>query len=319
MADRVIELEVPKGVKVGRADKVFAAAFEDVSRVRLQRAFEAGAVTFNGQMIDKRYKVNQPGTLRAVLEEPKVSDAPKAVDLPLEIIYEDEFILVVNKASGMITHPGSGTGDDTLVHALLHYTQGNLSAVGAPDRPGIVHRLDKETSGLIVVAKNDLAHHKLASAFSERETYKRYTALVQAAPKLSHGSIKEPIGRHPVMRTRMAVVQSGKEAHTDWVVKQRFGQRAAMVSCVIHSGRTHQIRVHLSSIGLPLLGDPSYGFRASRMKAYDVPRVMLHSTELRIQHPERDELMYFEAPLPKDFSVLIDQLGASDLTDKGSW
>ncbi len=304
MADRIIEFNVPKGAK-GRADKIFAAEFEDVSRVRLQKAFDAQQVTFDGQVIDKRFKVNAPGLLRAVLEELVVGEGPKAVDLPLDVIYEDASIVVVNKAPGMITHPGSGTGDDTLVHALLHHTKGNLSSIGAPDRPGIVHRLDKETSGLIVVAKNDLAHHKLAAAFSERETYKRYTALVQGAPKLSRGAIKEPIGRHPVMRTKMAVVFSGKEAHTDWEVGQRFGDRAALVRCVIHTGRTHQIRVHLSSMKYPLLGDPTYGYKASRMKGFNVPRVMLHSTELHIQHPERDELMRFEAPLPKDFTDLM--------------
>ncbi len=305
MSDRIIEFNVPKGAKAGRADKIFAAAFEDVSRVRLQKAFDAQQVTFDGQVIDKRFKVNTPGLLRAVLEEAEVGEGPQAVDLPLDVIYEDESIIVVNKAPGMITHPGSGTGDDTLVHALLYHTKGGLSSVGAPDRPGIVHRLDKGTSGLIVVAKNDLAHHKLAAAFSERETYKRYTALVQGVPKLSRGSLKEPIGRHPVMRTRMAVVFSGKEAHTDWEVKKRFTTRAALVSCVIHTGRTHQIRVHLSSMKYPLLGDPTYGYRASRMKGFDVPRVMLHSTELHIQHPERDELMCFEAPLPKDFNDLM--------------
>lgn len=309
MSERIIEFNVPKGEKAGRADKIFAAQFDDVSRVRLQRAFEAGLVTFNGQVIDKRFKVNQAGLLRAVLEEPNLGEGPKAVEIPLSIVYEDESLIVVNKMPGMITHPGSGTGDDTLVHALLHHCKGNLSSVGAPDRPGIVHRLDKETSGLIVIAKNDLAHHKLAAAFSERETYKRYTALVQGAPKISRGTIKEPIGRHPVMRTKMAVVFSGKEAHTDWQVVQRFGDRAAMVSCVIHTGRTHQIRVHLSSIKFPLLGDPTYGFKASRLKAVDVPRVMLHSTELHIQHPERDELMQFVAPLPDDFSEMIEKLG----------
>lgn len=308
MADRIIEFEVPKGAKAGRADKIFAAAFEDVSRVRVQKAFDAGAVTFDGEVIDKRFKVNRPGKLRAVLEEPKAGEGPKAVDIPLEIIYEDESLVVVNKAPGMITHPGNGTGDDTLVHALLHHTNGGLSSVGAPDRPGIVHRLDKETSGLIVVAKNDLAHHKLATCFSERQTYKRYTALVQGAPKLSRGSIKEPIGRHPIMRTKMAVVFSGKEAHTDWSVIERIGQRAAKVSCVIHTGRTHQIRVHMSSIKFPLLGDPTYGFKASRLKDVTVPRVMLHSTELHIQHPERDELMCFEAPLPHDFEQMVEQL-----------
>ncbi|MDP4694150.1 MAG: RluA family pseudouridine synthase [Opitutales bacterium] len=308
MSERIIEFNVPKGAKAGRADKIFAAQFDDVSRVRLQRAFESGLVTFDGQVIDKRFKVNQPGLLRAVLEEPDLGEGPKAVAIPLDITYEDESLVVVNKMPGMITHPGSGTGDDTLVHALLHHCKGNLSSVGAPDRPGIVHRLDKETSGLIVVAKNDLAHHKLASAFSERETYKRYTALVQGVPKISRGSVKEPIGRHPVMRTKMAVVFSGKEAHTDWQVVQRFGSKAAMISCVIHTGRTHQIRVHLSSLKFPILGDPTYGYKASRLKELQVPRVMLHSTELHIQHPERDELMQFIAPLPDDFNEIIEKL-----------
>ncbi|HAV14424.1 MAG TPA: RluA family pseudouridine synthase [Opitutae bacterium] len=308
MAGRIIEFEVPRGAKAGRADKIFAAAFEDVSRVRLQKAFEAGAVTFDGQVIDKRFKVNRPGSLRAVLEEPKTEEGPKAVDIPLQIIYEDESLVVVNKMPGMITHPGNGTGDDTLVHALLHHTNGQLSSVGAPERPGIVHRLDKETSGLIVVAKSDLAHHKLATCFSERETYKRYTALVQGVPKLSRGSVKEPIGRHPVMRTKMAAVSNGKEAHTDWEVLERYGNQAAQVSCVIHTGRTHQIRVHMSSLKFPLLGDPTYGFKSSRLKGITVPRVMLHSTELHIQHPESDALMEFLAPLPQDFEAMVAHL-----------
>ncbi|MGC6423568.1 MAG: RluA family pseudouridine synthase [Lentimonas sp.] len=304
MASRIIEFQVPPGVKSSRADKLFAAEFEDVSRARLQRAFDAGTVTFDGQVIDKRFKLTDPGLLRAVLEEPNSAERPKAVDILLDVVYEDDSIIVVNKAPGMVTHPGSGTGDDTLVHALLHHTKGALSSVGAPDRPGIVHRLDKETSGLIVVAKTDKGHYKLATAFSERQTYKRYTALVQSVPKLRRGSIKDAIARHPVIRTKMAVVASGKEAHTDWEVLERYGDRAAMVSCVIHTGRTHQIRVHMSSRKHPLLGDPTYGFKASRLKGVEVPRVMLHSTELHIKHPEKDELMEFKAVLPNDFEQL---------------
>lgn len=308
MTERIIEYVVPAGTKTVRADKIFAAQFDDISRARLQRAFEAGQVSFDGMTIDKRFKVNQPGLLRAVLEEPSFDAAPTAVDLPLEVIYEDESIIVVNKAAGMITHPGNGTGDNTLVHALLYNCGENLSSVGAPDRPGIVHRLDKDTSGLIVVAKNDAAHHKLAEAFSERKTFKRYTALVFGIPKTSRGTIKEPIGRHPVMRTRMAVVHSGKPAHTDWHVEARYGQRATRMSCVIHSGRTHQIRVHMSELRFPLLGDTTYGFKPGRLKDIEIPRVMLHSTELRIQHPERDEWMTFEAPLPADFEAVMAQL-----------
>ncbi|PXA02941.1 RluA family pseudouridine synthase [Coraliomargarita sinensis] len=299
-----MEFVVPEGTKPQRADKLFAAEFDDVSRARLQRAFDAGQVTFDGEVIDKRFKISRPGLLQAVLEEPQFDAPPKPVDLPLDIIFEDASIIVVNKAPGMVTHPGNGTGDDTLVHALLHHCKGQLSSVGAPDRPGIVHRLDKETSGLIVAAKTDKAHHKLAAAFSERETYKRYTALVLGVPKRSSGTCFEPIGRHPVVRTRMSVQKNGREAHTDWRVEEAFAKQAALVSCVIHTGRTHQIRVHMSHLGHPLLGDSTYGFKANRLKGTTVPRVMLHSTELRIAHPESGNEARFEAPLPNDIKQL---------------
>ncbi|MEO0508938.1 MAG: RluA family pseudouridine synthase [Verrucomicrobiota bacterium] len=308
MSQRIIEFQVPEGVAAVRADKLFAAEFEDISRARLQRAFEAAQVTFDGEVIGKRFKINCPGLLRAVLDEPEFDAPPRPVDLPLDIVHEDESIVVVNKVSGMVTHPGSGTGDDTLVHALLHHCGENLSTVGAPDRPGIVHRLDKETSGLIIVAKNDKAHHKLAAAFSLRETYKRYTALVLGVPRRSSGSCREPIARHPVVRTRMAALPHGRDAHTDWKVEEAFGKKAALVSCVIHTGRTHQIRVHMSTSGFPLLGDTTYGFKPNRLKQVDVPRVMLHSTELRVAHPESGQMVAFAAHLPDDFELLIESL-----------
>jgi 23S rRNA pseudouridine1911/1915/1917 synthase len=308
MAERILEYAVPEDMEPGRADKIFAAQFEDVSRVRLQKAFEAGQVRFDGAVIDKRFKISRPGLLRAVLEVPEFDAPPKANDIPLDVVFEDESIIVINKAAGMVTHPGSGTGDDTLVHALLHHCSNKLSSVGAPDRPGIVHRLDKETSGLIIVAKSDAAHHKLASAFSGRQTYKRYTALVSGTPRQGKGTIREPIGRHPVVRTRMAVVVNGKPAHTDWEVFERYGDRASCISCRIHTGRTHQIRVHMSALRMPLLGDSTYGFKVSRFKGISIPRVMLHSTELRIQHPLSEELLSFEAPLPRDFRLVMDQL-----------
>ena len=310
MPERVIEFTVPDGVEVMRADKVLAAQFDDISRARLQRAFEAGQVSFNGETIDKRFKVKCAGNLRATLKETNFDSPPKAVDIPLDVIYEDASLLVINKESGMVTHPGSGTGEDTLVHALLHHCGKSLSTIGAPDRPGIVHRLDKETSGLIVVAKNDGAHHRLATAFSERKTYKRYTALVMGIPKLNRGTIKDPIGRHPVTRTRMAVVPRGKPAHTDWQVEARYGQAAALISCVIHTGRTHQIRVHMSEMRFPLLGDSTYGFKPGRLKEIHVPRIMLHATELRIVHPEHNDFMEFKAPIPADFEEVIKQLEA---------
>ena len=313
MAERFIEFSVPDGSVVMRADKVFAAQFDDISRARLQRAFEAGQVTFNGETIDKHFKINRAGTLRATLKEANLASYPKAVNIPLNVIYEDTSLLVINKTSGMVTHPGSGTGENTLVHALLHHCGENLSKIGAPDRPGIVHRLDKETSGLIVIAKNDSAHHKLADAFSERKTHKRYTALVMGIPKLSRGTIKNSIGRHPVTRTRMAVVHKGKRAHTDWQVEARYGKAAARISCVIHTGRTHQIRVHMSEMRFPLLGDCTYGFKPSQLKEIHVPRIMLHATELKILHPEQNTLMEFKAPIPADFEKVIKQLETKPL------
>ena len=177
--------------------------------------------------------------------------------------------MVVNKDPGMVTHPGSGTGENTLVHALLHHTGGQLSSVGAPDRPGIVHRLDKETSGLIAVAKSDRAHLRMAAAFSERRTYKRYTALVSKVPRLAAGTVKEAIGRHPTHRTRMAVQANGRDAHTDWSVEACYGDRAALVRCVIHTGRIKS--AYTCSIKHPLLGDTTYGFHANRLPGISVP------------------------------------------------
>jgi 23S rRNA pseudouridine1911/1915/1917 synthase len=311
MAERVIEYRVPEGEAGVRADKLFAAAFADVSRARLQEAFDAGRVSCDGVVINRRWKVVVGGLLRASLEEPEVLAGPSAVALPLEIVYEDESIVVVNKSSGMVTHPGSGTEANTLVHALLHHCAGGLSTVGAPDRPGIVHRLDKETSGLIVVAKTDLAHHRLVQAFSERATDKRYLALVLGVPERSSGSIREPIGRHPVYRTRMAVHPKGKEAHTDWKVRERFGPRVALVECRIHTGRTHQIRVHMSHLKYPLLGDPTYGFKASRLEGIEVPRVMLHATELEIPHPVTGKRVSFTVEPPADFERVQKDLSES--------
>jgi 23S rRNA pseudouridine1911/1915/1917 synthase len=308
MAERVIEFQVPPRKASERADKLFAAEFEDVSRSRLQRAFDAGQVTFEGQVIDKCFKVTQPGLLRACLFEADPNQGPQAVEIPLQIIFEDAEIVVVNKPAGMITHPGSGTGENTLVHALLHHTDGNLSQVGSPDRPGIVHRLDKETTGIIIVAKTDLAHHRLAEAFSERNTYKRYTALVLGDPRVDSGSCREPIGRHPVQRTRMSVQEKGRTAHTDWVVRERFSSKAALVDCIIHTGRTHQIRVHMSHLRHPLLGDAAYGFKANRLPEIEVPRVMLHAYELRIDHPTNGLPLTFETPLPNDFQKVTESL-----------
>ncbi len=310
VSERILEYQVPEGLRGVRADKVFASAFDSISRVRLQKAFDLGQVSFDGRIIDKRFKINQSGCLRAVLIETPSENKPVAKPIPLDICYEDESLVVINKASGMVTHPGNGTGEDTLVHAVLNHCQGVLSSVGAPERPGIVHRLDKDTSGLIIVAKTDLAHHKLAEAFSERSVKKRYLALISGQPVLESGSCFERIGRHPTQRTKMAVQTNpkGREAHTDWRLLQRLGDRAALIECCIHTGRTHQIRVHMQHMGFPLLGDSVYGFKKNRFPNCVIERVYLHASELAFEHPQSGEPLNFSAEMPDDFSDMIAHL-----------
>jgi 23S rRNA pseudouridine1911/1915/1917 synthase len=230
--------------------------------------------------------------------------APAAI--PLSILYEDEHLVAVDKPPGMVVHPGANTGGDTLVHALLAHCRGGLSGVGGVERPGIVHRLDKETSGVVVAAKTDAAHRALAAQFAGRTVRKEYLALVAGAPELAAGEIRRPIGRHPRQRHRMAVVAGpgGRAAHTDWAVEERFGGAAALLRCVLHTGRTHQIRVHLRSLGHPLLGDAAYGWKAAAGLPRP-PRVMLHAERLALDHPATGRRLELRAPAPEDFRGLI--------------
>ncbi len=293
-----------------RADKILAASTQVVSRVRLKKAFDAGKVTINGIAVPAKHKL-QPGDRIKALIEPEVHTvpSPSAQTIDLSVLYEDEHLIAINKASGMVTHPGNGTAEDTLVHALLDYCGDALSTIGAPLRPGIVHRLDKETSGVIVVAKSDAAHLALARAFAGRELDKRYRAMLRGAPATESGSCRGAIFRHPVHRTKMAVVTKGRVAHTDWRVLQRFGHLASMVECVLHTGRTHQIRVHMSHAGFPLLGDSLYGFKPAGFPLA-IPRVMLHAERLRLRHPITEDLLDLHAPLPEDFVSIASQLDA---------
>jgi 23S rRNA pseudouridine1911/1915/1917 synthase len=305
MDERIIEYFVTDEVGEVRADKLFASVIEDVSRARLQKAFDSGRVSFEGEVIDKRYKIRHSGWLRATLERVSIDQVPQGISIPLDVVYEDDAIIVINKSSGMVTHPGNGTGEDTLVHALLYHCKNALSTVGMPERPGIVHRLDKETSGLIVVAKTDLAHHALAKDFSERTIKKRYLALVSGVPKVRSGTCMESIGRHPTYRTKMSVQSKGREAHTDWKVLETLGEKASLVECAIHTGRTHQIRVHMQNLGFPLLGDQLYGFHYNRFKDVSIDRIFLHATYLSFTHPASGKSLEFSLPLPKDFSDLM--------------
>ncbi len=287
---------------------MLAGAFREHSRAALQRAFEAGLVRRNGRVMAKSDEVTAGETLEFVLPE-VVPTELNPVAIPLNVLYEDEHLLAVNKAAGMVVHPGVGTGEDTLVHALLAHCAGGLSGVGGIERPGIVHRLDKGTSGVLLVAKNDAAHRGLSEQFAGRQLRKEYLALVAGVPRLRSGMIERAISRHPVHRERMTVGEGGRPARTDWEIVEAFGGRAALVRCRIHSGRTHQIRVHLKSIGHPLIGDTTYGWKADPHLP-DPGRVMLHAERIAFLHPVTARPLDLRAPLPADFTNLLATLRA---------
>ena len=299
---------VPPQIRKARADKVLAGAFREHSRAALQRAFEAGLVRRNGRVMAKSDEVTAGETLEFVLPE-VVPTELNPVAIPLNVLYEDEHLLAVNKAAGMVVHPGGGTGEDTLVHALLAHCAGGRSGVGGIERPGIVHRLDKGTSGVLLVAKNDAAHRGLSEQFAGRQLRKEYLALVAGVPRLRSGMIERAISRHPVHRERMTVGEGGRPARTDWEIVEAFGGRAALVRCRIHSGRTHQIRVHLKSIGHPLIGDTTYGWKADPHLP-DPGRVMLHAERIAFLHPVTARPLDLRAPLPADFTNLLATLRA---------
>ncbi len=296
---------VPEGARRERADKVLAAAFPEHSRAAFQRALEAGLVKVDGKVVAQSDDVRGGQTIEFSLPETKPAEL-KAVDIPLDVIFEDKHLIVINKAAGMVVHPGVGTGEDTLVHALLAHCD-DLSGIGGVERPGIVHRIDKETTGLLVVAKNDAAHRALSDQFAERTLVKEYLALIGGVPAALSGTVDRGIARHPVHRHRMTTGEGGKPARTDWVLLEKFGERAALVRCRIFTGRTHQIRVHLKSIGHPLLGDKVYGYRESPSLPTP-PRVMLHAEHLVIAHPVTGKPLDLRAAPPRDFDDLTKQL-----------
>jgi len=299
---------VPKGVRRERADKVLAAQFLEHSRAALQRAFEAGLVKRRGVVITQKQLVGSGDEIAFDLPAVKPAEL-RAVEIPLAILYEDEHLLAVNKAAGMVVHPGAGTGEDTLVHALLAHCRGQLSGVGGVERPGIVHRLDRGTSGVILVAKNDAAHRALAAAFAARTVVKEYLALVAGVPRTAAGRIDKAIARHPTQRHRMTVVaRGGRAARTDWSVVERWTPHASLLRCRIFTGRTHQVRVHLASLGHPLLGDTVYSFRAAQVPG-EILRVMLHAEHLVIAHPISGVELDLHAPLPEDWRTVCARLG----------
>lgn len=295
---------VPEGIRRLRADKALALAFREHSRTALQRAFDAGLVLMGGQPIDRSHDVAGGDVIEFSLPEVVPAEL-RAVDIPLDVLFEDKHMLAVNKAAGMIVHPGAATGEDTLVHALLSHCADSLSGIGGVERPGIVHRLDKETTGVIVVAKSDKAHRALADQFATRSLKKEYVALVAGVPQLLSGTIDRAISRHPTHRHRMTIGEGGKAAKTSWERGEVFGDIAALMRCQIFTGRTHQIRVHLKSLGHPILGDALYGWKASPRLAQQPERVMLHAEHLVLTHPISGKELDLRAPLPKDFQTMM--------------
>lgn len=298
------------GVRRARADKILAAAFSDHSRAAFQRAFDAGLVKLNGRAIKRDDAVSEGDVIEFSFPDVRPAEL-RAVDIPLDVLFEDKHLLAINKAAGMVVHPGAATGEDTLVHALLAHCAGSLSGIGGVERPGIVHRLDRETSGVMLVAKSDRAHRGLAEQFSERSLRKEYLALVSGVPSLLSGSIKKAIGRNAHHRHKMAVLedgQGGRDAHTDWELVERYGEVASLLRCTIHTGRTHQIRVHLKSSGHVLLGDEVYGWKPDARISVQPARVMLHAEHLVVTHPVTGKPLDLRAPLPKDFAAMVKAL-----------
>lgn len=298
----------PDGVHKERVDKLLSEAFAEHSRSDFQRAFEQDLVLIDGEPVTKNYRVSAGQlVVFSMPETQKLDMGPVAMDL--DVIFEDEYLIVVNKPAGLVVHPGAGTVDPTLAHGLLHHCAGQLSGIGGVERPGIVHRLDRETSGLIMAAKTDVAHRALSELFETRALVKEYLALGTGVPKLLSGTIDKPIERHPTQRHKMRVGGEGRDrsrsAVTDWRVVKFYDAAYALFRCRIHTGRTHQIRVHLKSLGHVILGDTTYGYKPLPRLVQQPGRVMLHSAYLTFTHPITGEALSLEAAPPPDFARYV--------------
>lgn len=299
--------------RVGARADVFAAEVTGLSRSSVARLMEQGNITLNGAPCSKKDKLCMGDVMAVELPEPEPTEA-QPENIPLNVVYEDDDIIVVNKPSGMVVHPAAGNEHGTLVNALLYHCGDSLSGIGGVIRPGIVHRIDKDTSGLLVVAKNDAAHAHLSEQLKTHTVSRVYDAIVLGNLKQESGTVDAPIGRHPTDRKKMAVLRGvgahARDAVTHYTVKERYG-RFTLVRCELETGRTHQIRVHLSSLGHPLLGDGVYGGAGTRFEAEHRALIhgqCLHAGELRLIHPRTGEGMKFCCPLPDDMQRLIDVL-----------
>jgi 23S rRNA pseudouridine1911/1915/1917 synthase len=294
-----------------RLDIWLRAKLPNLSRGAIQRLIEEGHVRVNGKVVKSTHAPRAGERVDIDFPEPKPAEALPE-DIPLDVLFEDETLLVINKPPGLVVHPASGHETHTLVNALLHHCEGELSGIGGVARPGIVHRLDKDTSGCLVVAKNDDAHLALSAQFASRKIQKTYHAIVCGEIARDRGEIRAAIARHPSHRKCMTVDEEfGREAHTSYAVLQRL-RGATLAEALLHTGRTHQIRVHFKFLGHPLLGDSTYGHRPNQkleeMTKFHAPRQMLHAFRLSFIHPRSGKRVGFEAPRPEDFSDALSAL-----------
>ena len=307
-------IEVERSEPDERLDVYLRGRFPDVSRGTIQRLIYAGAIRVNGRHV-RSTASPRVGDRIEVTWPPPIASTALPQDIPLQVLYEDDDLLVINKAAGLVVHPAAGHDDGTLVNALLHHCAGNLSGIGGVVRPGIVHRLDKDTSGCLVVAKHDRAHVALAEQFAERDLEKVYLAVVCGILKPDQGEIRAAIARHPSHRKRMAVQTGGRDAWTSIRVRERFPVGATWVEATLHTGRTHQIRVHLQHIGFPLVGDETYGrkanIRLAEATGFAAARQLLHAWKITFRHPGTEQPVSFEAPIPEDLKAAIAALRAA--------
>lgn len=294
MKETVVEMQN------GRLDKVCSEIFSDYSRSQIKQLLDGGNITVNGKTEKAKYKVKSGDVIR--LEEPETKTLElRPENIPLDIVYEDDDVIVINKPQGMVVHPAPGHDEHTLVNALLYHCP--LSTINGTFRPGIVHRIDKDTSGLLMVAKNDKAHRSLAKQLKNKTNIREYVALVHGRIAEDEGTINAPIGRSLKDRKKQAVVKDGRNAVTHFEVLKRY-RDYTFVKCILETGRTHQIRVHMKYIGHPLVGDPLYGPK----KTIKGNGQFLHAGKLGFVHPTTEKLLIFEAPLPKIFQECLEKL-----------
>ena len=297
-----INFEVLSEDADSRIDRYLAQQMPDQSRSFLQKLIREEQITVNGRPVKANYRLQPEDQVLIIVPDPQLPDILPE-NIPLDILYEDSDVLVINKPKGMVVHPAAGHYTNTVVNAVMYHCQGNLSGINGVMRPGIVHRIDRDTTGAIVICKNDQAHQSLAQQLKEHSITRSYRAIVWNNLKEDEGTVDRPIGRHPVDRKKMAVNEkNGKTAVTHYRVLERFG-RFTYIECRLETGRTHQIRVHMASIGHPLLGDEVYG--PSGKQPFRLQGQCLHAMTLGFLHPSTGEYVVFEAPLPEYFTQLL--------------